>query len=269
MLKESPERLKSWRKSDTLTLFSSMKLLKQKKNSTWLWSSVMVENYLITLLDILDSLKNRQANSTWNWYQVLNIFIKVVYATEIWNRKICYWIMIWPWKLLILVLVTCMSREQLSKLHVVLLVTQHQKWLQVKGTTGSKLIYGAVELFFMLWFVVISHLKTPKLQIYTRKSWMLNIHFLNSCQGNARISSDAFLILILNKDLAFRTSEITHGPCSWRTETEIKDYSQAKKKCQLRKSYSTKSSMNSILIKSMPKSALKIIDITILLHAII
>lgn len=157
-----------------------------------------------------------------------------------------------------------MSREQLSKLHVVLLVTQHQKWLQAKGTTGSKLIYGAVELFSTLWFAVISHSRTPKLQIYIRKLWMLSTLFPNSCQANVRTLLGEFLIPTQSKGTASRISEITPGLCWWRTGTEIKDCSQARKRCLLRRNYLRKSLMNSILIKSMPKSASRIIGIIIL-----
>ena len=107
------------------------------------------------------------------------------------------------------------------KQHAEVLAMQLLKWLLETGTMGSSLTFGAVAWSCMPCSVVTFPLRTKKLPICTRKSWMQNTNCPNSFQPMRRISYQRFSWQIQTNASILTDSSNTPGisSTSLRTKT--------------------------------------------------
>lgn len=148
--------------------------------------------------------------------------------------------MIWLWRSLTSVSATCTSQGPLWRQLVARLAMRPRRWSPARDTTVSRLIFGAAVWYSTLWFAVIFHLRTQKLQICTRKSWEQNTLFPSSYRASAKTSLEESWTQIPSKGSEWMTLEIILGPSWSRTETEIWAFSLEKRRCLLKKNFSTR-----------------------------
>ena len=158
---------------------------------------------------------------------------RVESAIEIWSPKIFCLTTIRPWKSLTLAWVTCthLGVQKSWRLPVGHHAMLHLRWLLERGTLDWSLMSGAVVLCSMQWSVASCHLKTPKLLICTKRSWLVTISFQSSCLKTVLISYLKFLTLIQKRDMALMKSEAILGLSSKKIDC-LMDYSQELNQCQ-------------------------------------
>lgn len=156
-----------------------------------------------------------------------------------------------------------MSQEKLWKLLVGLLVMQRPRWFRGNDTMELCLIFGALELCFMLWFVGSCPMKILKHLTFTRKFWALTTLCLNSYPETVKRWFREFSRLTLKRDLKLKTLESILGT-NRSKRGKLLVYSLAKKKCPWIRVYTIQWLKTTVSKENTLRNVLKQIDITIL-----
>lgn len=130
------------------------------------------------------------------------------------------------------------------------------------------MISGAVELYYLPWYVGSYLLKILRLLTCIKKFWTPIIRYQNSFLRSVLIYWTKFLILIQIPDIASRILEAILG-WEWLKWTGCKVCFQAKRKCLTTIKFSKWYQNNTILSKIMQSNVSKPTDIIQLLLLII